>query len=530
MDMFNYAVLRETVKKSREQGVSIKRRLALYWFCMVLAVMAAALLILSATGVLSNTARQFHETLETQQYNTVAGLNAEMEQLMVRGIALSERLGAELSEFLADRAISFEQLNDSPQLIAAAEEALYSTLNGTLNASNCSGAYFCLDATANTSLPTAAQSRAALYIRYSGLQTAGTASRQTVMFRGAAEASRSTGLQLHNRWNPEMDISLIPGYERIMASSSGARLADRCLWSQRVALTGTWESVMLLCVPILDDSGKTLGMCGLEVSALYFSLTHPTTPGRYGHMVTVLAPASSDLLDMERAMLGDPEGTHLADSGTLGVKSGKFYNSYSDGRTTYLGLHRQLTDATADGVPLTAAILVPEESYSAFETQSRAFWIIGSLLFLALMLAAALVLSHRFAVPISKSLASARQPGTLELEQTGIAEFDELLSILQSRSEQALPEGGLPPNVEELLTTFEQRVCTLTRTERKILQYYIDGYELKQIPELAFISLSTVKTHNTNINRKLCLKSHDELLLYIDLFRRTGRLEQISNI
>ena len=38
---------------------SIGGSLALYWLCMVLAMLAAALLLLSVTGVLSRTARQF---------------------------------------------------------------------------------------------------------------------------------------------------------------------------------------------------------------------------------------------------------------------------------------------------------------------------------------------------------------------------------------------------------------------------------------------------------------------------------------
>ena len=46
---------------------SIGGSLALYWLCMVLAMLAAALLLLSVTGVLSRTARQFGETAALQQ-------------------------------------------------------------------------------------------------------------------------------------------------------------------------------------------------------------------------------------------------------------------------------------------------------------------------------------------------------------------------------------------------------------------------------------------------------------------------------
>jgi len=90
-------------------------------------------------------------------------------------------------------------------------------------------------------------------------------------------------------------------------------------------------------------------------------------------------------------------------------------------------------------------------------------------------------------------------------------------------------DGDLPPNIEKLFHSFTERVNTLTSTERTILQYYIDGYDVNSIAEMAFISVNTVKKHNTNINRKLEVSTREELLLYIDLYRRCGRIDEISN-
>ena len=78
-------------------------------------------------------------------------------------------------------------------------------------------------------------------------------------------------------------------------------------------------------------------------------------------------------------------------------------------------------------------------------------------------------------------------------------------------------------NIEALLHSFAEKADTLTGTERSILQYYIDGYAIKDIPELSYISANTVKTHNRNIYRKLGINSFDELKVYIDLFERCGR-------
>ena len=48
------------------------------------------------------------------------------------------------------------------------------------------------------------------------------------------------------------------------------------------------------------------------------------------------------------------------------------------------------------------------------------------------------------------------------------------------------------------------------------------------IPDLAFISIHTVKKHNRNIYEKLGVASRDELMLYIELFRCCGRLEELT--
>ena len=85
----------------------------------------------------------------------------------------------------------------------------------------------------------------------------------------------------------------------------------------------------------------------------------------------------------------------------------------------------------------------------------------------------------------------------------------------------------LPPDVEALFTSFSQRAANLTATERSILQFYADGREISEVAELAFISIHTVRKHNANIYQKLEVGSRDELMLYLDLFRRSNRLNEI---
>lgn len=66
-------------------GYSIGSRLALYWLCLVLAALAAALFLAERDGVLSRTARQFGETAALQQKNTAAVFISQMDILTAQG-------------------------------------------------------------------------------------------------------------------------------------------------------------------------------------------------------------------------------------------------------------------------------------------------------------------------------------------------------------------------------------------------------------------------------------------------------------
>ncbi len=139
-------------------------------------------------------------------------------------------------------------------------------LKTAMEGSTCSGVYFSLDATANTSLPDAENFRMGVYLRYSSLRSV-PPSGTTTYFRGTVDAARECGLQLHNRWNPELNTALIPGYLQVM-SWTGDRLSGGCLWTERIPLLDTWESVTLFVRPCQ-------GWCGDRARRLRYGAERP---------------------------------------------------------------------------------------------------------------------------------------------------------------------------------------------------------------------------------------------------------------
>ncbi len=109
--------------------------------------------------------------------------------------------------------------------------------------------------------------------------------------------------------------------------------------------------------------------------------------------------------------------------------------------------------------------------------------------------------------------------------ETGILSV-QMLTQLNGRQ---VDPGALPPGMEDMFCGFADKAKTLSSAERRILNYYIDGHDIAEIPDLAFISIHTVKKHNRSIYQKLEIASRDELMLYIELFRCCGRLDELTH-
>ena len=103
------------------------------------------------------------------------------------------------------------------------------------------------------------------------------------------------------------------------------------------------------------------------------------------------------------------------------------------------------------------------------------------------------------------------------------------VQMLTQLNTQKITPGALPAGMEDLFRDFAEKVKTLSSAERRIFHYYMDGFDTADIPDLAYISIHTVKKHNHSIYQKLGVSSRDELMLYIELFRCCDRLGELTD-
>ena len=515
---------------AKKQSVGMQRKLMLYWVSMILVIFAAVILLLSVAGAFSQNDQQLHEVMELHLKNTQDKLTSHLDRLTAQSLHLSKELSREMEGVLVQEGISWQEVNDDPERLLKMQTVMYPLINTVLQTGNCNGAYAILNATTNTALPTADHSRSGIHLRYANLSASSPVTPTVVYFRGIPDIARQKDLELHNRWNLEFDTDLIPDCRELMEASLD-RPAQRYFWAHRIDLKDTWESAMLLCVPVVGSDGTVYGVCGVELSALYFQFSYPTMDGTFGSAVTALAPVRDSRLWLAEGLVGSVSGTYLDGQETLVIHQGRYYNEYDTGTERYIGLHQviPLSKGETEKTDWAAAILIPQDSYAAYMADVQRTWIFAALVLLLVLLTLSFFLARRFVKPITDSLKRFQQGELSEAGiSSGISEVDELAEFLNARARnQRLEQGELPPNIAELFDQFIERKSLLTAAERNILRYYMDGHEIADIPDLAFISMSTVRKHNRSIYEKLGVASRDELMLYIDLLRRCGRLQEL---
>ena len=283
--MHFFARHRENIRQS-----SMSSRLL--WPCLLLAALllltfGAALFLFAS---LHNTKKDTTRSLEIQYSVFQNDMERYFDQLAVMGVNLSEDMGALVDRQLASREMTFDQLNDSPEVLNALEEEMIEPLCRSLRRTSCSGAFVLLDATVNTRMEGAGYSRAGLYVQKGG---ADTPTVPLLLYRGSADVGKTHSVMPHRKWRMEFQTDQFPDYDRWMTPSS-TPLYQAYTLTERFSLPGTSEEVQLFLLPLRGRDGTMYGLCGFEISQSFFKQNFAQPTG-FDHLICLLAPADSGL-------------------------------------------------------------------------------------------------------------------------------------------------------------------------------------------------------------------------------------------
>ena len=98
---------------------------------------------------------------------------------------------------------------------------------------------------------------------------------------------------IHNNWDMEFDISHISKWDELLQEAKQAP-RNSYFFAKAHYLRGTWEKVLLICIPMYGENGEIYGVCGLEISSLLFKLAHAHLSPPLAGLTGVLALRQQD--------------------------------------------------------------------------------------------------------------------------------------------------------------------------------------------------------------------------------------------
>ena len=535
--------------------ISIRIRFILFVSILVSILFLLVIIMLLLTGTLTAGQKEAGEYFAQSLRHTKADIELDFGKTSMQAVDMSEMVSSSIESLLSDFDIAPSELQSHPEILEKILDSQFERLIFSLEKSGTSGAFIILDATVNPTLENAEASRSTIYIRNTEPNAVSAGSPNMTMLSGFPDIARQRGISLNSVWSMEFDLAIMPDYEVLREAASNSKaLHQLYLWSEARPLTGTNEDIMLCIVPLIDENGEFFGVCGFEVSGMLFKLRYspdtilykrvtsllcPETDGRYlmvgnslcggddNSIRTILTEAQSEISETAMIVVKKTHDVQVYRFSTSGKPIAE------DLQTRYfVGLDDTLTLLPSDSLFIdrtySLILLMPESEYGAMLGSNNVRIIVLCASFILIGALMAVWMSRKFAAPIIHDLNQLATAGDSNSETVDPMKTPEIIAILnQIRSRH--PQKVVSDAPSELFEDFLKKIHRLTPTEKHIVALFLEEKTTQEVLNTLFISVSTLKTHNSHIYAKLDVVSRDELQLYFRLIEKTGGLEKLQN-
>jgi len=532
---------RQFYDRIKTGGLTLRRRFMMYVALAIVASGMMLLLLLSLFGVLNPANSRIEDYLVSQLDNHAVQTVHDVDKMAAYSLAFSQQMSVIIDDYLAHRGMSFDDLKNNVDALTELQNESYLAVYTNIRIAPCSGAFYILDTTVNDTMDVPL--RNGIYLKFANLYAESTVNTKVSLFRGSAAVARSNGINLSSTWQNEMktdafdDVSIFEEYAYTVSDVE--------------IIPDTWERARYIYSPIYADDGSIIGICGFEVSDLYMELAYSADDTESSQIVCVLFDKTDKGYKGQFISNRSGYAPPLCDTVTV-KKHGSFYE-YKCGNHHYIGKER---DVEIAGNTLTVAMMLPKAQYESIirDAQMKSvaiFFIIALAAFCA-----CLWLSKKYITPIRKSINQFKTNKT-DYTPSGIIEIDDLFAFLAQKdreNEEAFAKmESQKTQIENILEQvssehseakqeiarlaysrkseidpddyehFLMGVKTLTKMERTVFEYYLEGKKVREIVELLGIKESTVRFHNRNIYSKLGVNSLKQLILYASVMNGEER-------
>ncbi len=534
-------------KRNGYRGTTLQSRLNLFFSLIVTSVILLFTLLLMFFGFTGTGRQTMYHYLENELQHISGTMESDFGNLSMTGIHLSETISESIDQFFQEHQMTVGDLSRHPEQIKEILEEQMPSLLSVAGQNACGGVFLILK-TENKQE------------RYPGIflkktQPVSSASLMSAMYylRGPASIAMEHGIELLGQWHMEYQKEEVPFFSQVMETAQAQPdlpISRLYYWSGRICLNDNSETGMLVCLPLRSSNGTVYGVCGLEVSDRMFKLQYSPEETNYHGAFSMLAPSDGMNLDARNALIAG--NSYLTRNQMTDVLqhngSQRGFLHFYDGTKGYGGLVRDFklypSGSAYAQETWKLAVLVPEDLLSHAIRGNSSYFILLVAVLLILSLIGCTYLSKRYLKPIKQGLSSIQEKAYETGSATadfGVAEIDRLFEELSHsmrehreemeqlvREKQTVQEqyekaqtqiGRLSDKRKQEIepdnyTLFLESVKSLTVTERKIFDHYLDGKSPKEILELLNIKENTLKYHNRNIYGKLGVTSRKQLLMY----------------
>lgn len=556
MKLLRYFEFKNLIKHIKTEKLSMRRRFVLYIITVIAVFLALLLLLLNLFGILNPADRKLSDILDTQLATYSEKIDNDIDKTAAYAISFSEQLEAGIQKYMFQNNLTFDDLKDNPDANDKLQGELYNTVYLNMQMSPSSGAFYILNTTVNSKSETPLYS--GIYLKYVNLYSENTANKQFALYRGALATGKNNDLLFHSGWQNECKTDFFENSDSFFANNT------RYVLSSVKDIPETWESARYVFVPIHDVKKNIIGVCGFEINNLYFQLAQKPTDNSLGHVVYGLLNTENDKLSGQFTS----SSHYVSDfkDASLKISEKNDFSLFDFGADTYIGKTKKIR--LGNNV-FDVSVMITQAQYNKYIQEGRRNIVLILLVITVFAVASCIFLSKKYVSPILRKIEQIKTSQNFGDDQTKIKEIDDLFAFLREKDnqyeaqlevleeskhiaeeeatkakaayERALKEYELVKcEIEQLsekheknivLEEYEYFLCnlsTLTASEYRIYELYLQGKNGKQIAEIAGIKENTLKFHNKNIYSKLGISSRKQLLKFAALKQQQDRKGEIK--
>lgn len=530
------------IKQIKSQSISMQRRFAVYIISAIAMILSLILLLLNIFGIINPTNTQIMNRLDTLLASHADNIEHDYDKVAAYAISFSKQLENEIQNYLIENNLSFDELKDNPEALTELQDNLYDIVYLNMQVTPSSGTFYILDTTVNSS--SEEQFFNGIYLKYINLYSESTVNNDISLYRGSYYTGKNANLTFHSGWQNEMRTNFFEDSYSYFPKGIHYQL------SNTVEIPETWERARYVYVPIRNLEENIIGICGFEISDLYFQLSQKTN--------------TEELEQVVCALLDENAGSYCGqfNSNKYNNLETNTFTTTTKGNATYFNFNSEKCIGKTKEIQLgnstfAVALMITEAQYNKYISEGQFKIVIISICITIFSFICCLFLSKKFVMPISDTITQFKSSEEYN-KQLKIREIDDLFAFLEERDnlyeeklealklekESAEKEATLTKiSYEKALEKYElakceiekiseeqkkelnleeyeyfiQNVTSLTPTEKKIYELYLDGKTAKDILNILTITENTLKYHNKNIYSKLGISSRKQLIRYASL-------------